>query len=288
MSGAVCAGEVQKRKWCLAVNDEKLFAQFFAVKNKTLKPTKRIYLLPKKLGTTRNKEIDAEAVAYHDGFVYVAASHGLSRKASKFRPSQFFTFRFPVNKTTGKPTFDIIKKFVPPQIERTSRLKSLIRENPMLAPYAEQPLKQNGVALEGMAVTAKGIHFGFRTPSINGKAVVLTAPTAAFFGSGPVKVTTTALHLGPGQGIRDMAATPYGILILSGPAQNTNGPASVFLWHPATGDLQNYGTLPIAAHEKAETILLLAETHVGKRSQFDVLILFDGQKNGKPRQYHLQ
>lgn len=288
LSGAICAGENQSREWCLAVNDEKKYAQFFSINGFKLSPKRRIRLLPKQEGETEYDEIDAEAVAYFDGFVYIAASHGLSRKSGKLRLSQFFVFRFPVDKATGEPTFEFNKDVVAPQIERTTRLRKAIQANAILGPFAEKRLTENGVNLEGLVVNGQGMHFGFRGPSLDDKAFILTVQANQLFGSGSLNAKVTSLNMGTDRGIRDMAPTSTGMLVLAGPSPGVPGATNVFLWESSTGKLTDYGKLPIMPTRKPETIILLNETLSGQNQTFKVLILFDSEKNGRPTEFIMQ
>ncbi|WP_428674851.1 hypothetical protein [Roseibium sp.] len=61
LSGAACANPTNV---CLAVNDEKKYAQFFTIDGNSVSPGPILPLLPKKIGGVEMKEIDAEAVAY--------------------------------------------------------------------------------------------------------------------------------------------------------------------------------------------------------------------------------
>lgn len=287
LSGAVCAGAPGSREWCLAVNDEKQYAQFFSIKNTTLVPSKRIRLLPKEEGCVKFDEIDAEAVAYDNGYVYVTGSHGLSRKRSEFHSSVFFVFRFPVDKRTGKPGFAFDRKSVADDVQRTDRLRFMIQRNGTIGPFAERPLAVNGVNIEGIAVAEGLAHFGFRAPTLNGSAFVLTVPIDGLFGHARPNAKLSKLDLGYGMGVRDLAATKAGVLVLAGPAADEAGAASVFLWDPKSGDLADLGTLPVEEDLKGEALLVLNEAEAGAPLRFDVLVLFDGQENGEPRAFRL-
>lgn len=62
LSGAACADDRAEKAWCLVVNDETGFAQFFSIADRELVPTGPIRLLQPAVGEDR-AEIDAEAVA---------------------------------------------------------------------------------------------------------------------------------------------------------------------------------------------------------------------------------
>ncbi len=285
LSGAVCAGSSGRNRWCLAVNDEKKYAQFFSLKGRKVVPTKRIRLLPSSKGDEKTAEIDAEGVAYEDGFVYVAGSHGLSRDTNKFRKSQFLVFRFPVNPKTGRPAFKISDKAVASEIERSAALREIIKGSKWIGPFAEQPLSENGANIEGMAVVDGRMYFGFRGPSIDRHAFVLQLPVRSLFAKAGANPTVHRLRLGKGLGIRDMASVGGGLLILSGHVNERAVAPGIHFWDLATGKLETLAKLPIVADAKAETILLLEEKNAGTKASYRVLIFYDGIRNGRPTKF---
>jgi hypothetical protein len=126
---------------------------------------------------------------------------------------------------------------------------------------------------------------------------VRIALTDLFKDSTP-KATTKALALGPGIGVRDLAAVSNGVLILGGRSLDSDpaadGPPecvtqtmkprpAVWLWSGRDADAPKaQGALPgVDATMKAESLLLLEETV----SHFRVLVLFDGAENGGPMEF---
>jgi hypothetical protein len=230
ISGAAC---VFPAGHCLAVNDEKKYAQFFDIDGTKLRPAKLIRLLPKGMGG----EIDAEGVAYQPpkedgrpGYFYVTGSHGLSRRAGTFNASAFLLFRFPVEPKTGKPTFEFNdEEDVAPQIERTAFLRDTLRAQQELSPYAERHLNQCGVNIEGMAILGADMLLGLRAPSVNGNAYILRVALDDLFKPSVPPGRISPLALGSGVGIRDLAKVSNGVLILGGrslgekPADGTVG-----------------------------------------------------------------
>ena len=285
LSGAVCAGEDNEKVWCLAVNDEKKTAQFFSIEDRTIRPTERIRFLPDSEDDVEFDEIDAEGAAYDDGFVYVTGSHGLSRSSAKFRPSQFFVFRFPVNETTGKPQFESSSDDVSGSIERSSKLREAIQRTSPIAPFAEQSLNVNGANIEGLAVVDGQMFFGFRGPSLDGQAFLLEISADDIFDDGKPDPVVHPLGLGYGVGIRDLARVNDGLLVLSGHVNEADIAPKIYFWNVDTEKLDPLGELPVVAGKKAETLLVLDERSENGAKKYRVLILYDGLKNGGPVEY---
>jgi hypothetical protein len=101
-------------------------------------------------------------------------------------------------------------------------------------------------------------------------------------------VTLHLLPLGPGRGVRDLAAFDKGILILAGPMQDVGGTYSVYWWDGASNSAKLLVDLPDFFSEKGkqwkpEALLPLDRDTSGVR----VLVLLDSAKEGKPRAVHV-
>ncbi|MDX0537072.1 DUF3616 domain-containing protein [Sinorhizobium medicae] len=289
LSGAACVSGID---YCLAVNDEKKYAQFFDLHGSSLEPNDVIRLLPDTVRGVEMNEIDAEAAAFvpaaepgAKAYFYVTGSHGRSRNGA-LRPSVFFVFRVAVDATSGRPS---------PEVERTALLRETIKSHPELAGRAEQPLDQNGATIEGLSVLGSDLLFGFRAPCQDANAYVMRVPSDELFKEAPPSAQVNKLPLGQDVGVRDSAAVKDGVLILAGRSQDDAAEsnsacgerigadpvrplASVWFW-----DGQNspraLGKLPgVGAEDKAETLLLLEESEAAYRA----LVMFDGAENGGP------
>lgn len=303
ISGADCA---PGNGLCLAANDEKNYAQFFKIGKDSLAPDKKgvLRLLPKKVDGQKMDEIDAEGVVFvpaqgakEQSYFYVTGSHGLSR-SGEFQPSRYTLFRFPVKEGSGKPTFKFSDKKVAPEIERTFLLAETIKANPDLAPYADETLDRNGVTIEGISEMDGDILLGFRSPCLDGQALILRVPADELFRDTPPSSTVDKVRLGDNVGIRDLTRVEDGFLILAGRSDDRRGSEdytcgekrkppsplpSVWFWSGKSGDqAKPLGTLPrVKATASAETLLLLEDT----KNAYRVLVLFDGEKNGKPVEF---
>ena len=134
ISGAACALTLPPT--CLAVNDEKSYAQFFAIKGRKIVPHRLIRLVP---DGTEPGELDIEAVAYDRGFFYVTGSHGAPRNpGAAIDPSRFFIFRFRVNERTGKPRFRFGDEVVDTTaIVKTNALREVIKTTAEIGPFGK-------------------------------------------------------------------------------------------------------------------------------------------------------
>src|SRR4051794_14552831 len=133
ISGAACAPTEPLFQSCLAVNDDKKYAQFFRIDGPTIVPGPVIALL----GEDADHDPDTEAAAYHDGYFDVLGSHGRSRPGTMYESVQF-VFRFPVNPQFGRrlgPADDSVD----PAVERSPKLREMIRAAPYVGPFFQKP-----------------------------------------------------------------------------------------------------------------------------------------------------
>lgn len=125
-------------------------------------------------------------------------------------------------------------------------------------------------------------------------------PLAALFSDAPMPpiAPPLILPLGPHTGIRDLATTQDGrLLVLAGPAQEQALPYTLWLADAATGRPDRLAELAPARTArpdclkpadrekdgKAEGVVILEESPAALR----VLVLFDGLCDGEPRLYTL-
>src|SRR4029450_2751013 len=101
---------------------------------------------------------------------------------------------------------------------------------PELREYAEKPLGEHGVNIEGLAVRGDRLFLGFRGPVLSGKALVMSVNIDAAFGNAPARPQVLPISLGDGMGVRDLAAVADGFLVLSGPEADEPGEADLFFW----------------------------------------------------------
>src|SRR4051812_39955342 len=143
LSGAACARKAPPFKSCLIVNDQKNYAQFFAINGTRLVPGKVIRLRDE----GAEGDPDAEGAAYHNGYFYVIGSHGRTRHGDKPNDASYAVFRFRVGKN-GEPASGASAVGV----AASDRLRGAIREAAELGKFYDTPLSQNGANIEGIAV----------------------------------------------------------------------------------------------------------------------------------------
>ena len=151
--------------------------------------------------------------------------------------------------------------------------------------------------IEGLAVQAGRLYFGFRGPAVQGVGQVLAVDADALFSADVArdpKATLTRLALGPNRGIRDMIAVKSGFLLLAGP---DDSPASknagwiVAWWDGQSAQGQVVQPKVLAALDlssvklrscdkelKPEAMTVLKETPTVYR----LLVLSDGMCDGGP------
>ena len=283
LSGAACKTGKPPFESCLIVNDEEQYAQFFSITGTTIKPGKVIRLRDK----DSEGDPDGEGAAYDNGFFYVTGSHGRARNSTeKSSVPSYVVFRIPVDKATGKPAKGSDKKVV--DVEASTRLHDVIHDSADIGKFFNVLLADNGANIEGIAVKDGRMYLGFRGPSTDSNAFILSVDAAKVFTKkDPVGAKVAKVKLGPNAGIRDLAAVEGGVLILSGPVNDQAVVPSIFFWNDQSGDLKTLGELEIPEKlkaDKAETLLILRDE---KGKPYHVLIMFDGPANGGPTEYHV-
>jgi len=307
ISGISCMPPADGRRTCLVIDDEGRLAQTATLEDEHISGGGKIRIIgddaagnivgfePKKPhcseGGHKFKDLDGEAVAYDGKDFYVAGSHGCSRHSNKFRPSSFVLAKVPqalVVKalTAGDDPLD------DPSVQTSFRLSEALLLAPRVKEFFATDLMQaNGLNIEGLLVANGRLYAGLRAPVVAGQAFVIEVPAAPLFDAArPLAQTDIKEHslvLGEGRGIRDLAPMPDGrILVLGGPAQDADVAFALYVVDPA-GDwkLKQIGVLddlpgPVS-ETKAEALQVLALNG----SRLDVLVMFDGLKNGGPRHY---
>lgn len=284
VSGIACATPRGFPRSCLVIDDNVQHAQFVTVKDGELIAGDTIALIDDSFDG-KDLELDGEGVAYADGFYYVIGSHGHPRDSRHDRDrekdaakiaariaasSQIVRFRSDGDGATSA-------------VERTGKLRAIIEQEPVLAPFVDRRLEDNGLTIEGIAVRRGRILAGFRGPTLsNGRAAVLSVAIDGVFGNTSPAARLHRLPLGEGRGVRDLTPFGDGVLVLAGPTASDPGPYAIYWWD-GEGDevrlLKDLADIVGANGErKAEGLLALDENASGLR----VLILFDSEKEGAP------
>jgi hypothetical protein len=266
ISGAACADLSTTQ--CLLVNDETNTAQFFSILKETIAPAREVLLLPTKDEEGALDEVDAEGVAYDDGYFYIVGSHGAGRNKGKVQRSRFFFFRIPAQSSDAAET----------AVKRTPFLRAIIQHTPELAEFAEQPLKLGGANIEGLAVDGGRVYFGFRAPVVHGYGYILETRLPFQDGLSDPQPHVHKIAMGEHLGIRDLAKVDGGLLILAAPRDAGLADAQILEWNRNSEATRVLAKLKTPAEGKPETFIV-TETRKGA---YDIVVMFDGLLDGAP------
>ncbi len=247
-----------------------------------------------KLGD-KKEELDIEALARDKNYLYAIGSHSLKRKKIKednslkknerrFAAIEKESSRYNLYRIDLKS----LKQRDIPQIKKTS-LEKIIEEDEFLSPFAKLPGKENGIDIEGMALSKDGkLCIGFRSPVFRHNMV----PVLILGFDSPTSYSLEFIPL-EGKGIRSLEKVEDGYLIIAGPAMDGPGGFEIYFWNGAGYfsqsdknklQLKNLGTIPLPKAGKAEGMSLVKETN----EYYELLIAFDGLDNGAPGFYGVQ
>ncbi len=295
LSGLACSSPAFKV--CIAVNDDKKYAQLFRIDGTTIEPGTVVRLLD----STTEGDPDAEGAAYdaQTSRFYIVGSHGRPRNhPDRANDASYNVFRFSIDPASGKPNLDKSEGELI-VTEATTALRNVIKNarsldeqggdsGAVVSSQYDQPLGTGGVNVEGIAVADKQLYLGLRGPSNNNRAFVLSVDAdAAFTANAKLGAKISTLELGKDTGIRDLAAVKGGLLVLSGPVNDQEDvKPAIFFWNPANGDLKKLAILKrptsVDNDDKAEGLLVLEDT---ADRDLRVLVMFDGPDNGAPTEY---
>ncbi|MES2463035.1 MAG: DUF3616 domain-containing protein [Armatimonadota bacterium] len=210
----------------------------------------------------KDAEADMEGLDYSDGYLWMTGSHSLKRgkpdKDDKVEKNlkalskvttdsnRFLLARIPIVTKDGVPT--LAKKAGRGKTPRTAALlRGGVAGNDLTDALAGDehlgwcltiPSKDNGLDIEGLAVSGSRVFLGLRGPVLRGWAVVLETEMKE---AGDGKLTLR--KIGPkgrryrkhfldlrGLGIREMCLDGDDLLLLAGPTMDLDGPAAVYRW----------------------------------------------------------
>ena len=230
-------------------------------------------------------EMDIEGIAVEGDTVIVVGSHSAKRP------------RLKENKKYAKNREKLEAKAILPEPNRGRiyrltldddarvvakkhiSLSKLLAKHPVLGLYVPLPSKENGIDIEGVALSAGKLYLGFRGPVFRDGYV----PVMVLDFDRPKKNELLFVRLG-GRGIRDITRVEDGFLIIAGAVGD--GPASYQLYHWDGSDMvpgkkrkgQDLGVVRLLAEidppasGKAEGVTVITETDSG----YHLLIAFDG------------
>lgn len=296
VSGIACDSGKTLPRLCLVADDETQGVQVVLLKKRKLVAGGFIKLTNAQYDG-KPVELDAEGVAFEAGRFYVIGSHGRARheessaeedenNAKAAASRQLFRITLPasaVDLKTGK----IVDK---PDIKSSSALVTVLSGLDQIKEFYDQPLTNNGLTIEGLAVRDQRLFIGMRGPVLGADAIVLSMDESAAFDGRRPEPTLHRLALdtdtsGKPRGVRDLARYRDGFLVLAGPVNDPpegtrirTGDYSIYFWDGNSRtdrrvDLESYGV-----KTKPEALLPLD----GDADRVRVLLMFDGPENGSP------
>jgi len=122
---------------------------------------------------------------------------------------------------------------------RLTDLAAKLAQDKHFGPFTKNPGKDNGLDIEGLAVTGNRIYIGFRGPVLRGWACVLelsvepagrlTTGQALQLHKDPERFAKHFLDLG-GLGVRDLTVDGDDLIVLAGPTMLLDGPVRLLRW----------------------------------------------------------
>ena len=208
-------------------------------------------------------EMDIEGLEIDDDYLWVLASHSLTREKPKagskdhaealrrlteveHHPSRNFLGRVPMVERDGTLTLEpsVSSKGVPRRAAcldtrpKRGRLGKLLKADEHVGRFMDVPAKENGFDLEGIAVRDPRVFLGLRGPVLRGWAMILELDIKESrsgrlqprrIGPNGERYRKHFLDL-EGLGIRDLCFDGDRLLILAGPTMDLDGPVRVFAW----------------------------------------------------------
>jgi len=236
-------------------------------------PLEKLIRLPAQ-DTKFDQEIDIEGMSYDGSYLWLVGSHSIKRKNVKKKDAgkkdeaiakigkteiegnRFILARIPlvVSDITEQELVGSTKP--PAQILKATQLGGDVKGNdlidalrgdgpghgdPHLEGFLSIPGKDNGLDIEGLAVSGDRIFVGLRGPVLRGWAIILQVAVDFKEPDG-----LTLRNIGPagrfykkhfleldGLGIRDLCIDGSDLLILAGPTMTLEGPVVVYRWRDA-------------------------------------------------------
>jgi Protein of unknown function (DUF3616) len=221
-------------------------------------------------------DADLEGIAVLGDRAYVVGSHSLARP--KVRPKASYDSN-KAQLDAGKlddPPCDKRSTLLELQLSATGEILSskpidlagVLARHPVFAPFRKVPSKENGIDIEGIAVTEHKIYIGFRGPVLRDNFVPVLVLDRAQPDTGS-EIRYLQLD---GRGIRDMARVKDGFLIIAGPVGDAKLSFQLYFWNgadtgsnpPSVGKVKPLCKLPPNA-AKPEGLAVMSETSAGLR-----------------------
>lgn len=214
------------------------------------------------------EEIDIEGIAYEANYLWFVGSHSLKRKKVEEsdagadeekiekiarvtgKGNRYLLARVPVSQSgpAGPQLVPSCPDPANPEQELTvarlsgdetgNELTEALKDDPHLGPFSLIPSKDNGLDIEGLAISGGRIFLGLRSPVLRGWAIILEIEveqagaselTLKNIGQDGRPYRKHFLQL-EGLGVRELCVDGEDLLILAGPSMEPDGPVYVFRW----------------------------------------------------------
>lgn len=240
-------------------------------------------------------ELDIEALAWQEPYLYALGSHSAKRKKIKSNKTQkenimrlSQTSLEPARQQLFRIELDARAQVI--AIETLS-LQDNIKNDSILKGFTGIPSKENGIDLEGLAIDKKGrLLIGFRGPVLRGNIVPIMRIKLAK-NAFKIKDSKTIFIETIGTGVRGIAEIPNSnhFLVLTGAVGDQTLPYQIALWNgnnailgsDVANSFKPLCDLPNSSLQKdgkAEGIQFISQT----RQSIQFAIVFDGLANGQP------
>jgi hypothetical protein len=280
VSGIACSTTQGFPRSCLLIDDNLQSAQAVTVRDGMIIAGYTIRLISNRYNG-KPLELDGEGIAYGNGYYYVMGSHGHPRDGKHSLDPIRDAYKIRARIAASSQIVRVSVHAHGATVTATGKLRAAIAADPVLSPFLDRRLENNGLTIEGVAVKGERLFAGFREPALdNGYAAVLSVSLGYLFGTEPADPKLYRLPLGSGQGVRDLAPYADGFLVLTGPAADGGGVYEIYWWDGTSENVRLLRDLAdvTGGKRKAEALLPLDESPSGVRS----LIFFDGEKMGVP------
>jgi hypothetical protein len=231
-------------------------------------------------------DADFEAMSLDDDHLYVVGSHSSVHKKlnadRSYQHNREILTNFERLTCAARYMLSEYKIDATALVElppRQINLRRLIAESKLLRAFSELPSKENGLDIEGLAVSAGSLYVGFRGPVLRDNFV----PVLRMNISNEQESDLLFVKLG-GRGIRDMIAVSDGFIIIGGPAGDQEIPFEIYHWdgkdmtvghdRPGGGTITPLCDLPSEDDGKPEGITIVSRSG----DALEAIIVYDGNK----------
>jgi hypothetical protein len=231
------------------------------------------------------RHADLEGIAVIGDLAYVVGSHSLARAKLK-KGASYDENKAAFDKAEMSEPCSRRNSLLELRLSKDGRIAArksidlgqLIKQHRVFEPFLNVPSKENGVDIEGIAVTEDEIYIGFRGPVLRDNFV----PVLVLNRKEPEAGSEIRYVQLGGRGIRDMARVADGFLIIAGPVGDADFSFKLVHWNgkdmiPGTDrrptPVSDLCELPRSGNAKAEGIAVVEETS----KAYKIIVVYDGK-----------